>query len=318
MSEFDKFKEEVINTYREKKEKHALPSELERPSPAQLMRYCLVLLRRGDIKQDIPTLLKIFNADNKHADLETAIRKFGTDGFKPLKNFIIGKTSKPRENIVKLLAILIDFQPRPFDKWREAQRSDSKENQKEDQEETAADPPADQAEECQADMAIKENEDVPKGQKNEVSTSASENAGKEGSGKGQAKSGVWSTIKKPALYGMVAFLATIGAYRLADSFDRECMYWRTDRYVPIACHTKIEDAKIIPLNKQLAKNFRKIMQPDTLTKDALGKVWYVKVTVDSIEFYTAPGFYPLDTNKRLKPVTPYILDKYVFNRQKKQ
>src|SRR5690606_7908889 len=117
MSDFDRFQEEVINTYHEKKEKRLLPIELERASPTQLMNYCLTLLYRGELANDSPTLNWIFNPFNKYSDLETGIKEFGADGFRSLRNFIIGKTTNPREPIVKLLAVLIDFQPRPYDKW---------------------------------------------------------------------------------------------------------------------------------------------------------------------------------------------------------
>src|SRR5690606_2369447 len=99
---------EVINDYREKKVKRLLPIELERPAPTQLMNYCLTLLHSGKLTQDLPTLNRIFNPLNKHADLEIGIREFGANGFKPLQYFLIGKTTKPREHIVKLLAILTD------------------------------------------------------------------------------------------------------------------------------------------------------------------------------------------------------------------
>src|SRR5690606_15722919 len=108
--------DEVINAYREKSGKHLLPIELERASPTQLMNYCLTRLYRGELTEDLSTLNWIFNPHNTYPDLETGIKKFGANGFKSLQNFMVGKTAKPREQIVKLLAVLIDFQPRPYDK----------------------------------------------------------------------------------------------------------------------------------------------------------------------------------------------------------
>ncbi len=304
MSDFDQFQEEVINAYHEKKEKRLLPGELERASPAQLMNYCLTLLYRGELAGDLPTLNRIFNPLTKYADLETGIKKFGASGFRSLQNFIIGKTTKPREPIVKLLAVLIDFQPRPYDKWVKEQNGNVGENEGK-----------------KADEELLNNDSGQTGQgENEALkdvASAVENAfGGDSSKKSPLESGLWSKFKKSALYGTIAFAGMAGAYQISDNLDRECMYWKTDRYVPIACSEKIEGVEIIPLDKKMVKNFRKIMNPDTLTLKSVGKVWYGKPTVDSAEFYTMKGVYPIDKKKALKPATEYIIKKYVLDRYK--
>lgn len=54
------------------------------------------------------------------------------------------------------------------------------------------------------------------------------------------------------------------------------------------------------------------MQPDTLTLQAVKRVWFAKPTVDSAEFYTGKGVYPMDRNNALKPATDYMIKKYVL------
>ncbi|UZJ63301.1 hypothetical protein OKW96_12325 [Sphingobacterium sp. KU25419] len=119
MFEFEEFKKEVIGTYRDMLLHHELDTRLEHPTPGNLRNLSLKLYANGLSKEDIQVFQDFFNPTNKYADLETGIRRFELDKLKPLKNFIMAKTSNPDENIVKLLAILIQFSPRPFHKWRQ-------------------------------------------------------------------------------------------------------------------------------------------------------------------------------------------------------
>lgn len=304
MSDFDRFQEEVINAYLEKKEKHLLPIELERASPALLMNYCLTLFYRGELADDLPTLNRIFNPLTKYPDLETGIQEFGADGFRSLRNFMIGRTTRPREPIVKLLAVLIDFQPRPYDRWVRERNGNKGENMdgKADEENTNEEPPKDDL----AQSGIKDSAQVGDSEHKETPPSEEQTI----------KPSILSKLKKSALYGTIAFAGMAGAYQISDSLDRECMYWNSDRYEPIACNEKMDGVEIIPLDKELVKNFRKIMAPDTLTLKSVGKVWYAKPTLDSAEFYTAKGVDPMDKGKALKPATEYIIKKYILDRYK--
>lgn len=119
MFEFEEFKKEVIGTYRDMLLRHELDTRLEHPTPGNLRNLSLKLYANGLSKEDIQVFQDFFNPTNKYADLETGIRRFELDKLKPLKNFMMAKTSNPDENIVKLLAILIQFSSRPFHKWRQ-------------------------------------------------------------------------------------------------------------------------------------------------------------------------------------------------------
>jgi len=119
---------------------------------------------------------------------------------------------------------------------------------------------------------------------------------------------------------MVALVVGIGAFQFRGNkndkiislfTNQECMYWTGDHYQPIACDQKKGDTPIIALDTQKVAHLKKITRPDTLTENALGKVWYVKVN-NMPEFYTDSGSYPMDIKKELKPMTQYILDKYIL------
>ena len=302
---FEEFQEAVITTYREKKENGTLPSELERPSPARLRLYCLTLLNKG-VKDDTPTLTKIFNPDNRHPDLETGIRKFEVDKLRPLRNFMMGRTANPREDMVKLLAIMIDFQPRPYDKWRDKKIGKLTEDEL---------PPL--SEEKGDLTSSNEKEENRKGK---IVDSGGNGMDDKDPDQGGGATGVPGSVDSSPrsrwliIYGIITAAAIcLGIYFFRID-DKQCMYWSGDRYEPILC-TDTTVRNKIALDESLLRNMRKITTPDTLTEKDLGNTWYVKITVDSIEFYTSDGFHPIYDEKKMRPMTKYILKKYVLDKQ---
>lgn len=93
--------------------------------------------------------------------------------------------------------------------------------------------------------------------------------------------------------------------------NRECMYWSNDHYESVFCDDPVKKDNSIALNEDLTVLFMKITKPDTLTvENALGKVWYDKSN-KKVEFFTHHGTHPVN-GKTLKPVTKYIIEKYVY------
>ncbi|TDQ79849.1 hypothetical protein [Sphingobacterium yanglingense] len=117
---FELFKEAVRSAYLMKKNNRTLPyDELEKPSPGDLRNLFLLLMARGLSQDDQETLVRFLKYNGAYAELDTYIRRYDLDKFRPLRNYILGNTSNPSEDVVKILAMLIDFQPRPYRKWRE-------------------------------------------------------------------------------------------------------------------------------------------------------------------------------------------------------
>jgi len=110
---------------------------------------------------------------------------------------------------------------------------------------------------------------------------------------------------------IVIILATVGFIYIDN---HQCMYWKGDHYEAIGCKIKVDTASVIALDQQKLDHLKKITRLDTIGEKDLDKVWYVKIKVDSAEFYTDSGEYPLDTRKRLLPMTPYILNKYILKK----
>ena len=112
---FEKFQLAVRNAYLDLKKNNKLRFDREWPSPGELKDWCLVVYSKGISKDDETIFTRFFNRDNSDDTIETSIRNIDLDRLRPLRNFIIGETNRrPDENLVKLLAILIDFSPRPY------------------------------------------------------------------------------------------------------------------------------------------------------------------------------------------------------------
>ena len=109
-------------------------------------------------------------------------------------------------------------------------------------------------------------------------------------------------------------LAVFGIYTFFEYVSTQCMYWTGDQYQSVGCSVKVDHATVIALDKQKLVGLKRINRLDTITEKDLGKVWYVKIKQDSAEFYTDSGTYPLNTKKRLMPMTPYILNKYILHK----
>ncbi|MBO9592511.1 MAG: hypothetical protein J7599_06330 [Niabella sp.] len=91
---------------------------------------------------------------------------------------------------------------------------------------------------------------------------------------------------------------------------KACMSWTGDHYEQVPCTSNAGDTGVVQLDPEKIRSFKKITRPDTITRQSKGSVWYVKIN-GAIEFYTADGFHPIDQQRRLKPITDYIIGKYI-------
>ncbi|QIL38914.1 hypothetical protein G7074_06245 [Pedobacter sp. HDW13] len=132
-----------------------------------------------------------------------------------------------------------------------------------------------------------------------------------------------STLFKVACSFIILFVVSTSYWFWKNNEDKaihtaksieQCMYWTGQHYEPINCDNNDLNKLKIPLNKEQLEHQQRITMPDTLTNYALGMVWYGKVngSIDKTpQFYTDSGTNPLDTTRRLLPVTTYMLNKYV-------
>lgn len=304
----DKFREEVINDYLEKKANGTLPEGLDCPSPGDLKDFCTLLLAKGLSKEDIYVFKKFFSPFNEEVDLDKAIRQFDSEKLKPLQYFLIGKTKSPKENLVKLSAVLIDFKPRPYSEWKKIREAEAKGDLIEPTIEAGPAPSAsDTIEEGpETDMTEEKPEDK--------TGSAGKNTDQE---EEIAVKTTWFKHNLSILAAFMIVLTGIGSYLFIDRAreDERCMVWSGYEYQHISCSAKVVQAPIVPFNDSLYQRMTRIKDPYILTKNDIGRIWYAKIDQDSAEFFISPGSHPLNENKVLKPLTEYILKKYVTDKK---
>lgn len=103
-------------------------------------------------------------------------------------------------------------------------------------------------------------------------------------------------------------LIGISAYVGFKNGEEKCMLWDNNRYVETSCLGEKFEQK---LNIHLLHNFRKIKVTNTSTffRNGEVQVWYDKSN-NELEYFTAPGIHPTN-GKTLKPITKYIIEKYI-------
>ena len=95
--------------------------------------------------------------------------------------------------------------------------------------------------------------------------------------------------------------------------NSSCMIWKENHYEAIECEETSPQMNAVPYNETVFQ-LKKITRIDTLNfENAIDKVWYTKKDGE-IEFYTNYGLHP-ENGKTLKPVTKYILTKYILNKE---
>ncbi|KFF22598.1 hypothetical protein [Chryseobacterium sp. JM1] len=105
----------VIETYRLKKEEGELSLHLTEPTPSKLKSECMIVYSERFREKDNKALRLFFQTNDNTTDYSASIRNIDTDKFKPLCNFLKGRTSDTDAKNIELLSWLIDFEPRPYD-----------------------------------------------------------------------------------------------------------------------------------------------------------------------------------------------------------
>jgi len=307
----------VLAAYKEKKAKGELSLLLANATTAKLRDACLKNYNERCKPEDDDVFSEFFNLDKLNTDFRQRIRKADEGEFKPLLNHIKGKTGSTDYKNSELLAWLIDFQPRPSTAYYKSFQPV--------QEEEVLQPSDDDNPAPDEDLHDREEED-----KQDTDLPQPENPDKESDEDAPPTPTPTPPIPPPPTNerlnkkiatALLILLISGGSITLFSNDiigtsyreplpSEKCMVWKNDRYTPIACDINISDGIILPLDKEQLAHQRKITQPDTLTTNSLGKVWYTKIN-GTPEFYTDSGMHPADTLRRLKPLTNYILTKYI-------
>jgi hypothetical protein len=197
-----------------------------------------------------------------------------------------------------LLAWLIDFEPRPYDptkRYNVDEPGESTGNQKSAEDGVASDG--------------KEGKKAGKEKKVKVADINTKQLQKKAWMHPQMIFSLAKWLIPVMVIVVIVLLWSHYQWRNPDA-DSGCMYWAGDHYQRIPCNAKVENAFIVALDTLRLKYFKKITIPDTITRKSKGFVWYSKID-NKIEFFTADGNHPVEWRYRLKPISDYIIKKYI-------
>lgn len=290
---FEEYKKAILKRYDVSKNEENSHYLLD-PTPGNLKRLASELCAKNSVSDQ--SVFDSFFGFKEDVIKAKAILNFETDKFRPLSKFLNGKSNLQEIPSANLLAILVDFENRPFLKFKKNQFEDKKEE-------------AISGEIIIEDPSIQDaSEEIKLRQKNtqvEIQTLTS-----------YPKKTFFS---RPMIVVCITLFIALSAFSLHKTFEKKCMIWKDDHYEKIDCENTTNGfanyALVLPLDPDLLDNFKKIKICDTTTFFINGKpaVWYLKQN-NRCEFFNAPGFHPVN-KKTLKEVTPHIIRVHASEKQ---
>jgi hypothetical protein len=281
----------AIKAKYEKEKKGDFHSFLDHPSPAQLRELCLLKYDNGLNKID-EGIFKIYFKINETENLRNAIFNYHIPKFKSLGNFLAEEKRDKNTSIqnLNLLAVLVDYDPRPFNKFSNSDLNDD----------------------VLLDIEKKEEIELFKGKQNETIVSVGRKEQDFVIDKPK------SNLKKRVGIAIVSLLGLFSiSYTAKDMLfpEKQCMVWKENHYEMIDCQTADEGiASYEDIKPYDANDYKlvKLIVCDTTTFFVGSKaiVWYSKVNGGELEYFNHSGFHPV-SGKPLRPITEYIIDKYV-------
>ena len=288
---------DVKEKYIDDKKSGKLRGDLHKLTPKKIKTICLNLIDENLSIDDVMSMRNFFELKEED-DLRDKIKKYDIDGFRPICKFLKGETESIQEfYALELIAIIINFKPRPYNKYYKHD----------------------------LDCSLKEEK---KTQVQEDTTSPNETVtyitNKEGN-----KSNVIVKSKNKKLFhwfssasatNLILFkIAIITTFTITISllvFNNQprWMIWQEDHYIEV----KFDDNKLNINQLKLYKedrilNFRQI-QPDCNTiffkENGEENIWYGKNAKGELEYFTDLAKHP-KTGKTLKKITPYMIRKYI-------
>lgn len=347
LKRFEDYKQEVILTYKKRKDEGTLPYNLRNLTTANMKKECLAAFQNRYSEKDEETFKLLFKEERNSA--EEYFKKLKTSNseiFKALYQFLKGVSNDTKDNNIELLAWLIDFHPRPHvyadmgelvksewefsaNKSKELYAEENKtvdivEETKEEFLESSSIPSPNTLldnNKIQKANETKKEEFPEQASTLTVNNLLSNHPADNGQKIGNGKIGFPSKFNKAVISFFAAFIIVGGSYLFYDK-SNQCMYWNGNEYQTVACDQKIEGANILPKDTFRLKQLKRIKNISEITRGDIGKIYYSKVN-KKVEFYTTGGVdvdtsgieNPTDSRKRLLPLTEHMYTEYVESKQ---
>lgn len=281
----------VLAAYKKMKDNGKLHVILPRETTTKLRTACLKVYESRYDPKDADILAMFFEVDKMGCDFQKILNKSEADDYRALWNHITGGTETTDERNSDLLAWLIDLEPRPRSSYYLSPDKTIKIGGKPIQDlflppsttppPVLPDPPK--------PPAPPKSFYIPRFSPRYITLSCI----------------------------ILLFVCTVSfavwerrakMVRMPE-LGEKFMYWDGDHYEPIKEGEQKAGVPIIKLNLQALKRQRRINLHDTMTNYSVGKVWHIKIG-NNPEFYTDSGMHPVDTARRLRPMSLYVHTKY--------
>lgn len=240
------------------------------------------------------------------------------DKFKTIANFLNNKTINPKYEVLEITAIIIDFENRPFKKFRYELKINSNAHLEDNAGDEMIGSKNGSLEQIESDPQIKTNPlEEQAVTKTSNTTTVNEKPVEQRTFVEQGlRKSFLNVLKKN--YNPLFFVVVIGyLIYLNYSNDTQCMRWNGREYEKTDCKTEVNSFasthEVIPFNNY--KSELKLVIPNDKTiffKHGKPVIWYIKKDKKVI-CYNRPGEDP-ETGKALKPITKYMVGRY-FSKQ---
>lgn len=125
-----------------------------------------------------------------------------------------------------------------------------------------------------------------------------------------------SHFKRYWILILVCFITISSTVITLNSNEQRWMIWDSTGYKEVHFDKEKYSLNQLKLyDENSIKNFHKTTPScDTVffNQDTTVRLWYGKNTDGNLEYFTSLGLHP-QTNKTLKPITPYMIKKYICN-----
>jgi hypothetical protein len=285
---FKDYKQAIKEQYKVAREQE-VSGILADPSPAQMRNLCLIIYDSRLTRAD-EQIFRLFFEAKETEELKKVIIHCNIDRFKPIISFLKGTKDSNDKIRIEMAAIIVNYPHRPYGIHSKSEGC------------------------CVVGMDL----DKPTNLGVKVQTTGLQDNHPEIPQFGLVKSR--ATNKWVAV--VLIATAAISGFALSKTVfkDKECMQWKKNHYEIVDCAADNQqftsENGTVPLNEKLV-DFKKVEVHDTTTFFVNGKprYWYGKVN-GKPEFFNSVGngMHP-ETGKALKPVSAYIIKKYVTGKE---
>lgn len=243
------------------------------PSRAKLRQLCSERFKENPTANDLRSFKFFFEFDFEASNKNKL--KAATDKFRPIETFFKGETDLMDIEGINMAAILVDFNPRPFQKFS---KTNYVEHEISVEKKATSELP---------NTAILPNRTFQKTKRNTLLVAAS-------------------------LLGLFSVGYTAKDYIFPK---KECMEWKENHYELVDCLdeqlTLVNSRIIKPYNENEFRRKELIVSDTThFFKGTKTLVWYSKKN-NEVTFFNMDGENP-ENGAELRKVTPHIIEKYVY------